>query len=96
MKKHVLIYTLITGLFLSFSIQAKDAVLTFEELDDDSNGYISASEAKASKNLTKNFKQADTDKDSKISITEYQYFMGKDLLTPPEDTETEELGAAPY
>jgi len=96
MKKYFLIHTLITGLFLSFSIQAEDAILSFEELDGDSDGYITAAEAKASKNIAKNFKKVDTDRDGKISITEFQYFMGKDLFTPPEDTEIEEPGAAPY
>jgi len=96
MKKYFFIHTLITGLFLSLSIQAGDAVLSFEELDGDSDGYIAESEAKVSKNIAKNFKKVDTDKDGKISITEFQYFMGKDLLAPPEGTEIEELGAAPY
>ena len=96
MNSKILILTLVPGLLFSSGLQAGDAMLTFEEMDRDSNGYISIDEAKASSDIAKNFKQIDTDDNGNINITEFQAHMGKGRVTPPEEMETSEPGAAPY
>lgn len=74
---------------------AKEFPLMFEELDVDANAFISKDEAKVRKDLVKNFKKIDEDKDGKLSISEYQAYEGKGRYQPPEETETPELGASP-
>ena len=96
MNSKILILTLVPGLFFTAGLQAADAILTFEEMDSDSNGYISLDEAKATNDIANNFKQIDTDDNGKINITEFQEYMGQGRVTPPEDMETPEPGAAPY
>lgn len=96
MNRKALILTLAPCLFLSATIQAGDAILTFEEMDRDSSGYISSNEARSSKDIANKFKQVDSNGDGKINITELQAYRGKDLMMPPEDLETPEPGAAPY
>ena len=71
-------------------------ILTFEELDDNKNGYITMDEAKHSQDIANNFKQIDSNGDGNITITEFQVHMGKGRMTPPEEMETPEPGAAPY
>ena len=71
-------------------------VLTFEELDGNKNGYITADEAKASNRIANAFKEIDSNGDGNVTITEFQVFMGKGRMTPPEEMETPEPGAAPY
>jgi len=96
MNIKILILTLVPGLFFVAGLQAADAILTFEEMDRDANGYISLDEAKATSDIANNFKQIDSDDDGNINITEFQEYMGKDRVTPPEEMETPEPGAAPY
>lgn len=90
-----LIYTLVSGLSFVTGLQA-DAILTFEEMDSNANGYISSDEAKASHDIDSNFEQIDINADGNINITEFQKYMGKGRATPPEEMETPEPGAAPY
>lgn len=96
MSRKTLILTLLPCLFCSAGIQANDALLTFEEMDSNANGYISSYEAKASEDIANGFKEIDTNADRKINITEFQAYMGKNRVSPPEDMETSEPGAAPY
>lgn len=96
MYSKILILTLVPGLFFASSLQAADAILTFEEIDRDSNGYISLDEAKATNDIANNFKQIDTNNNGNINITEFQEYMGKGRNAPPEEMETSEPGAAPY
>ncbi|MDH5483770.1 MAG: EF-hand domain-containing protein [Gammaproteobacteria bacterium] len=96
MNRKLILLTLSPCLFFSPSIFANDALLTFEEMDRDSNGYISSHEARANKDIARNFKQIDNNGDAKINLAEFQAYRGKDLMTPPEDMETPEPGAAPY
>ena len=96
MNSKRLILTLVPGLFFAAGLQAADAILTFEEMDRDSNAYISLDEAKATNDIANNFKQIDSNDDGNINITEFQEYMGKGRGTPPEEMETSEPGAAPY
>ena len=80
----------------NYTKEVDEPVLTFEEMDSDANNYISSAEAKASKNIAKNFKRVDSDGDGNITVTEYQVFVGKGRMTPPEELESPEPGAAPY
>jgi len=89
-------FTLFTCLFLSTGSQASDALLSFEEMDRDSNGYISLNESTANEDMANIFSQVDSNGDGKINITEFQAYMGKDRVSPPEEMETPEPGAAPY
>jgi hypothetical protein len=96
MNSKILILTLVPGLFIAAGLQAADAILTFDEMDRDSNGYISLDEAKATNDIANNFKQIDTNDNGNINITEFQNYMGKGRNTPPEEMEIPEPGAAPY
>lgn len=96
MNNKSLTLTLFTCLFVSTGIQANDALLSFEEMDRNSNGYISLNESSGNEDIAENFSQVDTNGDGKVNITEFQFYMGKDRVSPPEEMETPELGAAPY
>ena len=96
MSRKTLILTLLPCLFCSTGILANDAMLSFEEMDNNANGYISLNEAKANEDIAEYFNQVDTNGDGSINITEFQSYMGKDRVSPPEEMETPELGAAPY
>ena len=69
---------------------------TFEGLDVDGNGYISADEARARADLTTQWETADQDRDGKLNSAEFSAFEGIGRFVPPEDSEIAEPGAAPY
>lgn len=96
MNSKALLITLAHCLFFSTGIQASNALLTFEEMDSNANGYISTNESRASEDITNNFNQIDSNSDGEINITEFQSYMGKNRVSPPEEMETSEPGAAPY
>jgi len=91
-----LILSLFSLLLVASCSQTKQGMMTFEEMDTDANGYISPAEAKVGQSIGGKFNQVDTNKDGKINIEEYQAYMGKHRMTPPEEMETPEPGAAPY
>lgn len=68
---------------------------TFEDIDSDRNGYISAEEAKAREALAADFALVDADKDGKVNIDEFVAFESAGRYEPPEDSEVSEIGAAP-
>ena len=87
----------ITGFVAACSQATKqEGMYTFEELDHNANGYISMSEAGTMPSISKQFKSIDTDADGNINITEFQAYMGRNRMTPPEEMEVPEPGAAPY
>jgi hypothetical protein len=55
----------------------------YRNLDADGNGYISKQELQAQdrlmKRMTKNWKQADTNKDGKVDISEFSAFEAKEM-----------------
>lgn len=70
--------------------------MTFEGLDTNGDGYISAEEAAYREDLTQNWKRIDADSDNKLDSSEFSAFEGEGRMTPPEDSEISEPGAAPY
>lgn len=98
MSRKLLFTALIAVSAVTACSQAKQEgpVYTFEDMDRDANGYISSSEASAMPSVGHAFKSIDTDADGKINITEFQKFMGRHRMSPPEEMETPEPGAAPY
>lgn len=65
--------------------KAKDAEPGFNVLDKDNDGYVTRAEAARDKDLMKKFKEADGNKDGKLSRTEYLMVKGKkDLSTAKE------------
>ena len=88
---------LFTAMLMAFATAATaDVPMAFEELDRDANGYISKSEAGAREDLEANFATVDKDGDGKLNINEYQAYQGMGRMTPPEESEVSEPGAAPY
>ncbi len=89
----------ITAAFIVLSAgiaTAGDYAATFEQLDKDGNGYITADEAAVRPDLSDGFKTTDTNGDGKLNSAEFSAFEGKGRFTPPEESEISEPGAAPY
>jgi len=82
--------------FMSASGSAADYVQTFEQLDVDGDGYISAQEAEARPDLAAAMQSSDTNQDGKLNSAEFSAFEGRGTFTPPEESEIAEPGAAPY
>jgi len=87
---------IVVALVFSAAAVAAEYVSTFEELDKDGNGYVSVTEAAARPDIEKDWKQIDTNSDNQLDITEFSAFEGKGTFQPPEDSEQEGIGAAPY
>jgi Ca2+-binding EF-hand superfamily protein len=76
-------------------VAAADYPATFEAIDADGDGYISAKEAQARPDLQENWQASDANGDGVLDISEFSAFEGQGRLTPPE-SEIPEPGAAPY
>lgn len=74
----------------------EEDTMTFEGLDTNGDGYISAEEAAYREDLTQNWKRIDTDNDNQLDSSEFSAFEGEGRMTPPEESEIPEPGAAPY
>lgn len=81
---------------LAGAAYAGEYPMTFEQLDVDGNGYLSAQETQARPGLADQMQASDTDGDGQLNITEFSAFEGKNRFTPPEESEVSEPGAAPY
>lgn len=88
---YVLPILLTLGIFST--VNAKDAPVTFDQLDDDKNGYLSQSEASQRQDLKEKWAMADKDADGKLDISEFSAFEVR--MVPPDDMESPEIGAAP-
>lgn len=75
---------------------AGDYPMTFEQLDTDANGYISAEEAKARPGLADSLQASDQNGDGQLNSAEFSALEGQGRFSPPEDSEVAEPGAAPY
>jgi hypothetical protein len=84
------------AVLFSATAVAAEYVSTFEELDKDGNGYVSVTEATSRTDLEKNWKEIDKNSDDQLDITEFSTFEGQGRFEPPEDSEQEGIGAAPY
>lgn len=69
---------------------------TFEEIDADSDGYITKAEALRRDDLAKKWLKIDVDENDKITIKEFTAYESQGRFSPPEDSQTPELGAAPH
>ena len=95
MHKLLVFPMVLSGLIFIPTSAAEEFPLAFESIDKDADGYISQSEVVLRKDLQQHFKVVDKDGDGQLSLTEYQSYEGKGRYSPPEDTETPEIGAAP-
>ncbi len=73
-KVTALAATLLISL-ISLSSYALDLQTTFNELDKDSNGFLSEAEASEDALLHGNFTQIDSNQDGQISFSEFQSFI---------------------
>jgi len=96
MKRIICIITgLVLGLGVVTALSAEE-VLTFDDMDVDSDGYISRDEAKAQKSINRNWAKIDADKDGNIDISEFSAFESIGRFVPPVESEIPEPGAAPF
>lgn len=68
----------------------------FEDVDSDGSGYITKSEALHRGDIARHWKEIDRDQDDKINLDEFTAYESKGRFSPPEESETPELGAAPF
>mgnify|MGYP000504123250 CR=1 FL=1 len=61
--------------FMGTDAIAMDVQATFNELDKDSNGFLSEAEASEDALLHSNFTQIDSNQDGQISFSEFQSFI---------------------
>lgn len=94
MKRTINIAAFALGLCVAGGLGAEE-VKMFEDLDADSDGYISKTEAMAQKSIAKNWMKADKDKDGRLDISEFSAFEAIEAFVPPDDREISEPGAAP-
>jgi Ca2+-binding EF-hand superfamily protein len=96
-KRAPFIVTVASAIALSAgSAGAEEYMQTFEQIDVDGDGYISAEEAEVRTDLSENMKASDENKDGKLNSAEFSAFEAKGRLTPPEESEIAEPGAAPF
>lgn len=86
---------LIAAAGLVSSAAMAEYAATFEDIDSDRDGYISAAEAKVRPALAEVFAAADANKDGKLNIDEFVAYESAGRFTPPEESEVAEIGAAP-
>lgn len=86
---------LVFGVGVITALSAEE-VKTFDDLDVNSDGYISKDEAMAQKSIERNWTKADKDKNGRLDISEFSAFEGMGKYEPPEDSEISEPGAAPF
>jgi Ca2+-binding EF-hand superfamily protein len=73
----------------------KHPPMTFEQIDANSDGYISQKEAKARKDLNENWKNIDTNADGKINSEEFIAYESRNRFEPPDDSISKGIGASP-
>jgi len=90
---------IITGLVLGFGVVtalSASSVRTFDEMDVNSDGYLSIGEVVLETSITTNWPRVDTDENGLIDISEFSAFKSVDGYTPPSEQEAPEPGAAPF
>jgi len=95
MKKLILVVSAIFFLCIPPVTLSEDAIKTFDQLDDDDDGYLSKSEASVREDLKSNWIRIDKDKDKKLDVAEFSAFESETRFVPPAEMESKEIGAAP-
>jgi len=80
---------------LSVSVVANSGLFVFEDLDENTDGWIDRSEAMVRHDLIKNWKIIDSDNDGVIGDLEYLRYEGRELYVPPYDSQDLDPGAGP-
>jgi len=93
MKRLIIAFGMIVGLFASTGLASENYPIAFEH-DSDVNGYVTREEAKVRFDLDQIFKEIDLDHDGKLNIVEYQEYESGGF-EPPYETEYSDLGGAP-
>ena len=78
------------------SAVAEEYPMTFEALDRDGSGYLSADEVEVRPDLAAKMQGGDRDGDGQLNSAEFSALEGEGHFSPPEDSEIAEPGAAPY
>ena len=96
--KTKLAFVLFVVSFISWAPLMSSEVLptAFEEIDADTDGVISHTEGNVRPDITRNWALIDKNEDGKVDVTEYAAYEGKNRFSPPEESSTPELGAAPF
>ena len=96
MNLKTILLVVVCSLFIATSgfTAGQNEPVMFEDIDTDADGSISKNEAKARKDLRKNFRKADTDKSGTINVDEYTAFHNRGRMDI-EEVEIPEVGAAP-
>jgi len=94
MKFKLMVILFFVSLFACGTVLSSGFPIRFDQLDLDSDGYVSQIEAKVRSDLTKSWNTIDIDEDNKMDIMEYTLYEGKDRYQPPEEIGLPEIGAA--
>lgn len=99
MNNRILVKCSLAAIFAHATIlpaQAGNDYSVFENIDGNADGFISKNEAQVREDLSKEWKNIDKDGDGQLDISEFSAFEGQGDLTPPQDPDMGEPGAAPY
>ncbi|MGD8999504.1 MAG: hypothetical protein PVF75_03745 [Granulosicoccaceae bacterium] len=77
------------------NIAAENAYLIYEEIDFNTDGWISKQEASKRPDLLANWERIDTNSDGLIGPMEYLHYEGGNSYAPPDDRQDMDPGAAP-
>ena len=93
------IYLIASGavvLSLGLSAEEMPGQATFQQLDQDSDGYVSIVEATGQTELLRQWSTVDTDTDGKLEITEFSAFEEEPATyVPAVDPDDVDIGARP-
>jgi len=93
--KYLLLSVAVTVTSTAFAEQSSSDA-TFKKLDRNSDGYISIKEAAENAALVKSWKTLDTDTNEKLEMSEFSAFEEEQDFTPPQNSDTPDIGAAPH
>ncbi len=93
------IYLIASGavvLSLGLSAEEMSSQATFQQLDQNKDGYVSIIEATGQNELLKQWSTVDTDTDGRLEITEFSAFEEEPATySPAVDPDDVDIGAAP-
>ena len=93
------VYLIASGavvLSLGLSAEEMPGQASFQQLDQDNDGYVSIIEATGQNELLRQWSAVDTDTDGKLEMTEFSAFEEEPVsFVPTVDSDNPEIGAAP-